>query len=92
MKISVTQEHINKVSRARWCEFGNCPVAIAIKEALGGKYPFLHVCLFELHLDRYSDAPGIPLPAEATCWIKRFDGMAVVEPFEFEFPGLGGVS
>lgn len=79
MKITVTEEHIQKGER-RSC--GRCPIAQAIHESTG--------VAMEVGIASAWPANGpykcIDLPREAQVFIDRFDRGSRVRPFTFEFP------
>lgn len=79
MKIQVKQEHINKGIRG---DFGSCPIALAIREALSGKYVDVGVGFCKVEGETAS------LPSEVRRFIVIFDDSIQdrkwLEPFEFE--------
>ena len=84
MRVKVTRKDIEKGKRRMYAA---CPVALAIRKKRKVQYAIVgedDCCIrFADHLEE-----GVPLPLEARAFIKRFDGMEPVAPFEFELQGI----
>jgi hypothetical protein len=77
MKITVTQEHIDKGLQKL---LDACPIALALRDATGHVY-----CVDGEGIYQWGEL-GILLPPKAKRFIKAFDndGPAAIKPFEFE--------
>ena len=78
MKISVTQEDIDKGKREDSCV---CPIALAVRRQTGRLF----------HIDDTNADDGydtIQLPIKARQFVRSYDNGNPVEPFEFELEGL----
>ena len=81
-KISVSQKHIDDGIRGL-CKY--CPVALAIEEALAGKYQQVNVTNYNLWIDNGDIIPiYIGLPESVQAFICDYDKDSPVEPFSFE--------
>lgn len=78
MKISVTQDDIDKGSRQ--CGYA-CPVAKAIMRALNTIYVFVNYRTIRINTLECG------LPNGVADFIRLFDGGQPVQPFEFELGG-----
>jgi hypothetical protein len=79
VKISVTQEHIDKGER--W-SFHSCPLALAVTEASGNLAGVGTESIYP-NWDKIG-LTKITMPAEVANFRSRFDESSPVEPFEFE--------
>ncbi|ANA87336.1 hypothetical protein PBI_KAMPE_104 [Gordonia phage Kampe] len=80
MKVTVTQEHIDKGKRWEIC---NCPIALALKEK---GFNNVEVSTFEISASKHNDLMinHYRVPSVAKRFIKSFDDGHPVEPFTFE--------
>lgn len=80
MKVTVTQDHINRGTREK-CR--SCPIALAINDVPNFSGAFVGTELASF-MHRYGGAQIKSLPNSAKIFISQFDQGAHVEPFEFE--------
>ncbi|AXH46555.1 hypothetical protein SEA_ROBINSPARKLES_110 [Gordonia phage RobinSparkles] len=80
MKVTVTQEHIDKGKPWEIC---NCPIALALKEK---GFANVEVSTLAISVGKNNQAllNHYSVPSIAKQFIKAFDDGQTVEPFEFE--------
>lgn len=76
MKITVTQEHIDKGDR---CRASSCPLALALRETTGQPWIVSSMSAGT----EYGHCR--PLPQEARHFVVNYDHGALVKPFAFDF-------
>ena len=81
-RVTVTAEHIRHGVPG---ECGNCPIALALAEAINNPAWFAHIQVFIVKAVVLSDDGtwSVTLPEQAQAFIASFDTAHEVEPFEF---------
>jgi hypothetical protein len=81
LKIEVTAEDIQN-GMPGWC--GKCPVALAVRRALGGFVKREVASVGVSYAAVYVDSRIHMLPSDARMFVQNFDEGEPVEPFDFE--------